>query len=379
MGKDDGNATKKGEMDPGLLRAALAGLLEEESASAAPAATALVAILRGRGADMEPPRTLVLRRRAAHSEKRGGEKTGGEKGAGDPAERRALVYSLTKTILAAAVLRLAARGIVALDGPAERWLPELSGRPGAVTVAQLLMHRAGLPDYGGRADYHAAVAAGGEPWSGDEFLARCGVANGKDGPPVGSFAYSNIGYLLVGRLLERAGGLPLAEMLAREVFAPLGLSGAALLRDRSELDGLFFGPSPAFGGVPVAKAYHPGWVSHGVAAMTVSDACRFVHGLTEDYLPTALLRRMRDALPVSGPMTGRPWVEPSYGLGLMMELNPGPGPYWGHTGGGPGVTPVAYHAPGPVPVSVAVFLDGEDGNLAEWMAVEVLHRLRNGR
>ena len=55
------------------------------------------------------------------------------------------------------------------------------------------------------------------------------------------------------------------------------------------------------------------------------------------------------------------------------------GPYWGHTGGGPGVTPAAFHAPGPVPVSVAVFLDGEDGNLAEWMAVDVLHRLRGVR
>ncbi|BAI71081.1 beta-lactamase [Azospirillum sp. B510] len=297
----------------------------------------------------------------------------------DPAERRALVYSLTKTILAAAVLRLAARGAVDLDGPAERWLPELAGRPGSVTVAQILTHRAGLPDYGGRADYHAAVAAGGEPWSGDEFLARCGVSPDGEGPPVGSFAYSNIGYLLIGRLLERAGGAPLAEMLAREVFVPLGLSSASLLCARADLDGLFFGPSPVFGDRPVAAAYHPGWVSHGVVAMTVADACRFLHGLTEEYLPGLLLRRMRDGLPVDGPMGGRPWVEPSYGLGMMVELDAAPGPYWGHTGGGPGVTPAAYHTPGPLPVSVAVFLDGEDGALAEWMAVEVLHRLRGGR
>jgi CubicO group peptidase (beta-lactamase class C family) len=355
------------DTEPDLLAAALTDLLGEESASPAPAGTAIVAFVRGRGADAEPVRTLVLRRKPV----RGG-------AAADPADRRALVYSLTKTILAAAVLRLAARGVVDLDGPAERWLPELAGRPMSVSVAQILTHRAGLPDYGGRPDYHAAVAAGAEPWSGDEFLARCGVAQG-EGPPAGSFAYSNIGYLLIGRLLERAGGAPLAEMLAREVFGPLGLSSASLLRDRSDLAGLFFGPSPTFGGAAVEKAYHPGWVSHGVVAMTAADACRFVHGLTEDYLPDALLRRMRDGLPVGGPMGGRPWVEPSYGLGMMVESDPVAGPYWGHTGGGPGVTPAAYHAPGPVPVSVAVFLDGEDGNLAEWMAVEVLHRLRGVR
>ena len=350
-----------------LLTAALTGLLGEESVSPAPAGIAVVAFTRGRGADAEPVRTLVLRRKPVRGAS-----------AADPADRRALVYSLTKTILAAAVLRLAARGVVDLDGPAERWLPELAGRPVSVSVAQILTHRAGLPEYGGRADYHAAVAAGAEPWSGDEFLARCGVAQG-EGPPVGSFAYSNIGYLLIGRLLERAGGAPLAELLAREVFGPLGLSSASLLRDRSDLDGLFFGPSPTFGGAPVAEAYHPGWVSHGVVAMTAADACRRIPGLTEDYLPDALLRRMRDGLPVGGPMGGRPWVEPSYGLGMMVELDPVAGPYWGHTGGGPGVTPAAFHAPGPVPVSVAVFLDGEDGNLAEWMAVEVLHRLRGVR
>jgi len=365
MGKDKSNDMPGADMGLELLSAALTGLLEEESASQAPARTALVAFIRGHGADAEPVRTLVLGR------KRGRDAT-------DPAGRRALVYSLTKTILAAAVLRLVARGVVELDGPAERWLPELAGRAGSVSVAQILTHRAGLPDYGGRADYHAAVAAGAGPWSGDEYLARCGVAGG-EGPPVGSFAYSNIGYLLIGRLLERAGGAPLAEVLEREVFAPLGLTSAALLRDRADLDGLFFGPSPAFGGAAVAEAYHPGWVSHGVVAMTAADACRFIHGLTEEYLPGLLLRRMRDGLPVGGPMGGRPWVEPSYGLGMMVELDPAAGPYWGHTGGGPGVTPAAYHTPGPVPVSVAVFLDGEDGNLAEWMAVEVLHRLRRSR
>ncbi|WP_052709923.1 serine hydrolase domain-containing protein [Azospirillum thiophilum] len=374
MGKDK-NGAAGADIDQELLAAALTGLLEEESVSPA-TRTALVAIAGGRGADdAAAVRTLVLRPRSLR----------GESGADDLSGRRALVYSLTKTILAAAVLRLAARGAVDLDGPAGRWLPELAGWPGGVTVAQLLAHRAGLPDYGGRADYHAAVAAGGEPWSGDEFLARCGVTPNREGteqgkgPPVGVFAYSNIGYLLVGRLLERAGGAPLAEVLAREVFSPLGLSSAALLRTRTDLDGLFFGASPAFGGAPVGTAYHPGWVSHGVAAMTAADACRFMHGLTEEYLPGLLLRRMRDGLPVGGPMGGRPWVEPSYGLGMMVELDPAAGPYWGHTGGGPGVTPAAYHTPGPVPVSVAVFLDGEDGALAEWMAVEVLHRLRRPR
>ncbi len=289
------------------------------------------------------------------------------------ADRRGLVYSLTKTILAAAVLRLAARGVVELDGPAERWLPELAARPGSVTVAQILSHRAGLPDYGARPDYRSAVARGVAPWSGDEFLDRCGVS----GPPVGGFAYSNIGYLLIARLLERAGDAPIADLLRAEVFRPLGLTSATLAERRADFAGLLFGPSAGLPGGSVADQYHPGWVAHGVAAMTAEDAARLVHGLSApDYLPSPLFRRMRDGLPVNAPMLGRPWVEPSYGLGLMVELDPVSGACWGHTGGGPGLTVAAYHVPGPRPLSVAVFTDGEDAALTEWMAVEAAHRLR---
>lgn len=286
---------------------------------------------------------------------------------------RGLVYSLTKSMMAAAVLRLAARGVVDLDGPAEIWLPELAERPGSVTVAEILEHRAGLPDYGGRRDYHAAVAAGEPPWSETEFLARCGVV----GPLIGTFAYSNIGYLLIRRLLARAGDAPFDAVLRREVFAPLGLASASVAVRAEDLQGLLFGQSASFGAASVADRYHPGWVAHGVAAMTAQDAARFVHGLASPgYLPDALALRMRAGAPVNAPMGGRPWVEPAYGLGLMVELDPLVGASWGHTGGGPGVTLAAYHFPGPQPLSVAVFTDGEDAALAEWMAVETAQRLR---
>lgn len=293
-------------------------------------------------------------------------------------DARGLVYSLTKSLMAAAVLRLAARGMVDPDGPAAFWLPELADRDEAVTVANLLEHRAGLPDYGGRADYHQAVAAGDPSWSEEEFLARCGLS----GPPVGSFAYSNIGYLLVRRLLVRASGLPFALALREEVFAPLGLTSANVPVDRADLAGLLFGSSPLYGGAAVADRYHPGWVAHGVAAMTARDAARFVHGLSDPaYLPTALAQRMRCGAPVNAPMGGRPWVEPGYGLGLMVERDPARGGFWGHTGGGPGLTVAAYHCPGggapeAGPLSVAVFTDSEDPALAEWMAVEAVQSLR---
>lgn len=81
-----------------------------------------------------------------------------------------------------------------------------------------------------------------------------------------------------------------------------------------------------------------------------------------------------------GTMRGRPWVEPGYGLGLMVERDGQAGPYWGHTGGGPGGSACAYHfparKPGEEPVTVALFTDGEDNDQAEWMTVEAVESLR---
>jgi CubicO group peptidase (beta-lactamase class C family) len=60
-------------------------------------------------------------------------------------------WSFTKTLIAAAALRLAERGRLALDEP-------LTGLP--YTPRQLLQHRAGVGDYGQLPDYQAAVARG---------------------------------------------------------------------------------------------------------------------------------------------------------------------------------------------------------------------------
>ncbi len=296
-----------------------------------------------------------------------------------PVTARFLLYSITKTLTAAALLRLAGRGVLDLDAPLTRWLPDF-GPASRITLAHLLSHRAGLYNYGGMPKYHAAVRAGEEPWSEDEFLFRCRAAD-LFAPPGSEFSYSNIGYLLAKRVLERASGLPFAEALDRELFGPLGLTDPSVPTTRADLAGLWLGPSPYLGGegapVPVAGLYHPGWVSHGVVAATALDTAHLLHGLfTTDLLPAGLAARMLDSWPVPGSMRGRPWVEPGYGLGLMVERDGQSGPCWGHTGGGPGCTPVAYHFPGQDPLTIAVMTDGEDGDQAEWMAWEAADALR---
>jgi D-alanyl-D-alanine carboxypeptidase len=102
-------------------------------------------------------------------------------------------WSFTKTLIAACALRLAEAGRLDLDAP-------LPGR--TATCRAVLQHRAGLPDYGGLQAYHLAVARGDEPWSDAELLARLPPDHLLFAPET-SWAYSNIGYLLIRRAIER--------------------------------------------------------------------------------------------------------------------------------------------------------------------------------
>jgi CubicO group peptidase (beta-lactamase class C family) len=286
-----------------------------------------------------------------------------------------MVYSVTKTFVAAAALRLVAAGELELDAPVSRWLPGVP-LPDAVTLRHLLQHTSGLGDYGALPEYHAGVRAGAEPWSEDEFLRRTGGGAPRFAPGT-SWAYSNVGYMLVRRAIEAARSAPFARVLADEVLRPLGLRRTSVIGNAAELRGLAFGKSRYLGGgapLEVAGRYDPRWVAHGVLASTAEDVGRFFHALLDgELLPEELLREMRTPY-VLGPVPGRPVVQAGYGLGLQVDVGANPGPVYGHTGAGPGATAAAVHLrEGGAPVTVAVLTDGEDVPQAEWMAIDALN------
>ena len=65
--------------------------------------------------------------------------------------------------------------------------------------------------------------------------------------------------------------------------------------------------------------------------------------LVGDLLPPSLLSAMCDRYLVGGPIAGRPWKTPSYGLGLMIGETTSGEVIAGHTGGGPGSAVAVYH------------------------------------
>jgi CubicO group peptidase (beta-lactamase class C family) len=129
------------------------------------------------------------------------------------------IASVTKQFTAALVLQLVEEGLVDLDAPITRYLPDYPADPGdRITVHHLLSHTSGVPE--GR-------SLRGEPSIAD-FLSKF-----PDLPllfePGDSFSYSNPGYWLLGQIIEAETGQSYQDALRDRLLQPLGMddSGSA--------------------------------------------------------------------------------------------------------------------------------------------------------
>jgi CubicO group peptidase (beta-lactamase class C family) len=126
------------------------------------------------------------------------------------------IGSITKTFTAVALLQLRDAGALALDDPVERHVPDVAH--GSVTLRRLVSHLSGLQR-----------EPAGEIWETLEapdrarFLAEVGEAE-QVLPPAAVWHYSNLGFALLGEVVERASGVPYRRYLEERVLEPLGLA-----------------------------------------------------------------------------------------------------------------------------------------------------------
>ncbi|HEU4382117.1 MAG TPA: serine hydrolase domain-containing protein [Anaeromyxobacteraceae bacterium] len=137
-----------------------------------------------------------------------------------------MAYSMTKTITAVAVLQLVERGALALDSPVKSLLPDIPYGE-RLTVRQLLDQTSGIPNpiplkWVHLPEEHAT-------YDEQAMLARRLAENpALRFAPGERYAYSNISYWLLGRLVEKASGLPYQKYVRANVFDRLGLSAAEI-------------------------------------------------------------------------------------------------------------------------------------------------------
>ncbi|MGW3123500.1 serine hydrolase domain-containing protein [Streptomyces sp. NPDC001107] len=207
--------------------------------------------------------------------------------------------SVSKTFTATALMRLVAEGKVDLDAPVRRYVPELKladeQAAAQITVLNLLNHTAGL-------DWNLI-----DDGEGDRSLAGL-VAKLPQLPLIAApgvrASYSQAGYNLAGRIIEKVTGLPFEQAVASLVLEPVGLADTvyglsevmvrkfAVGYNRGD-DGEMRPARPWAAFKEGARGDNPG----GGLASSVSDLlrwARFQLGDGEGVLPAAELHRMRE-------------------------------------------------------------------------------------
>lgn len=234
------------------------------------------------------------------------------------------ISSITKMFTAVMVLQLAEEGKLDLDAPIGTYLPEIVPFAERTTVRHLLSHRSGIFDY--LEDSRFFIEAYQNPQRSytpaelvemvDEFGAAFEPGS------AGAWKYSSTNYVILGMLVERVTGRPLAEEMRQRIFEPLDLTQT------------FFAPYEPVQGT-VAQGYIDASdradvsmsfvFATGNIISTADDLRHFVDGLFSGALLDDESLAMMTTMVDTGGAYDMPELE--YGLGLMRaRLNVSAGP-----------------------------------------------------
>lgn len=132
------------------------------------------------------------------------------------------IGSVSKQFTATAVLLLAAAGNLAMDDSLAQYVPEMPPWATNVTLAQLMHHTSGIPDYIGLLQEQGFSYA--DRTTEAQALQALVTAPELVFRPGSRFQYSNSNYLLLGEVVHRVSGKPLPDYLSAELFTPLNLA-----------------------------------------------------------------------------------------------------------------------------------------------------------
>ena len=242
------------------------------------------------------------------------------------------VGSVTKTFVAALVLRLAEDGVLGLDDRLSRWVPEFPNSR-RITLRELLNHTAGTDDFVTDGRFLAAQRRRGlaAAWTPQQLVRYVPEPLAKPGE---RWNYSNTNYLLLGLVIERATHSTVGRelhrrLLPRSTFDRIVFQGEDRPRGAVAVGYMDLDGDPELEStlnnpyVPSTSEATIAWASGNLLA-SADDLARAGDGLFRGDLLSARSRRE---------MTH--WVKaldpPEYGLGLGRDELAGE-EVWGHSG-----------------------------------------------
>lgn len=282
------------------------------------------------------------------------------------------IASLSKSLTSAAILKLVEAGRLRLDDKAFDLLSDLKPRPGAainpalrtITIRNLLQHSGGWdrdqsfdPMFRSR---DIATTMGAPAPANAETIIRYMLDQPLQFTPGTRYAYSNFGYCVLGRIIEKATGQRYEDFVKSQILHPAGVTAMRLGHTRLEerapnevryygFPGIGLGPSvfplgPAKVPWPYGGFYIEAMDSHGGWLASASDLARFIEALDANSHHPQILRSQSIAQMIARPAPPL-WVGTDYwyGMGWSVRTAQG-GTNWWHTGALDGTTTLMVRA-----------------------------------
>jgi D-alanyl-D-alanine carboxypeptidase len=187
----------------------------------------------------------------------------------DPATRYA-VGSISKQFTAAALLLLQEERRLSLDDHVSKYFPDLT-RAGEITIRQLLTHTSGYEDFAPQ-DY--LIPEWTRPTT-SSAIVNTWAKKPLNFDPGTRLQYSNTGYVVAGRIVEKASGRPLLAYLRQRIFDPLKMASAGDCDQRVPADATPY-TRYALGRPRVVGREASGWYEGaGELCMTAPDLAKW--------------------------------------------------------------------------------------------------------
>jgi CubicO group peptidase (beta-lactamase class C family) len=221
------------------------------------------------------------------------------------------VASVSKQITAGIVMALVLDGDLSLEDDVAAHLPDLGLTPGRVTVADLVHHTSGLPDYLDLLDAgYAEVTT-----AADALAVLAGVEAVAPGT---AFEYSNTNYFLLGQVVEAVTGRSLVDVAEDRVFGPLGMRDTRIRDDQGTIDpGQAVGYAEAADGTwePVLSAWRQ--TGDGAVHTTAGDLLRWARLFLDPPRPAGVgSAAWLDLMLTPGPVSDEDGAGYGGGIGL---------------------------------------------------------------
>lgn len=141
------------------------------------------------------------------------------------------IGSVTKNFVATLTLDLVEEGILSLDDPVSKWLPNYPSIDGNITIRQLLNHTSGVYNYFDNQEiWDDLMADRSRFFEPEEVLGYIKEPNFEAGQ---GWRYSNTNYLLLAMIITKATGSDLSTELNKRFYQPFGLSDFYLSQEES--------------------------------------------------------------------------------------------------------------------------------------------------